>query len=901
VRPFWAGIRERVARLWGTLAGGRRDGDLEEELRLHAALTREEAARRGKAPVESPPAVSLTSPSVDRALERLRDQRGLPWLDALLADVVFGWRQVTAHPTVSLAAVVSLGLAMGASTGAFRLVDAVLLRPLPVETPDRLFFVQKRAWDARGQLDTREDFDYPTFREYRTLLAGRADAMVIGSSYPESALIGSGGDGERVLLQYLSGNVFPVFGLQPAAGRLLTPADDDAPGAQPVAVLSHDFWTRRFQQDPKAVGTVLRLGDRVFEIVGVAPRGFIGTEPGLVPAVWIPATMNTRALESRGWSWFEIWVRPNPDVTPTAIQQILEAALEREHRERVKQLAADTPRAVAEALLAERIRLQAAGRGSSPIQKHLAVPLGIIAALVGLVLLMACATVGNLLVGLTLAREREVAVRVALGAGRARLVQLVLVEGAILAVGAAALAVLVAGWAPSMVITMIEPIPIPVRLVLDLSWRVAAFGAALTVLVTALVGAAPALRAASVVPQAALRGGSTRRSGRLVGSLVVAQMAFGAFVLFAAVLFVATFHRLSSRPAGFSYDDVFVLSADSREGDERAVGWRRVEEAVRQLPGVEAAAVAGWPLLSGNGWTVLVRAEPGAEAREEYFLGVGPQIFSVLRMGLLDGRDFRPTDVAPALDAQNRPVAGVGIVNEAFARRYYEGRSPLGRVIAARQAKDVDAPLEIVGLVRDTPYRGVRDPIRPIVFVPWGRVGEGTLMVRAAAGSVGIAPTLGRVLQREWPGARVRDLRPASDYVQSQLVVERLLARLCSAFALLGLLLAGIGLYAVVNDAVVRRRREIGVRMALGARALDVVRHVTSGALRLVTIGLVIGLAGGVAFGRAVGSILFEVAPTDWGPLALPLLILAAIFGLASLSPSIHAVRTNPTETLRCD
>jgi predicted permease len=448
---------------------------------------------------------------------------------------------------------------------------------------------------------------------------------------------------------------------------------------------------------------------------------------------------------------------------------------------------------------------------------------------------------------------------------------------------------------------MLHPIPIPVRLVLDLDGRVAAFGAAMVVLVTALFAAAPALRASGVMPIAALKGGSPSRSRRLVGSLVVAQMAFCVFVLFAAVLFVATARRLAASPSGFSYDNVLALSAESRDGDDRAARWRHLADVVRQMPGVEAAAVSGWPLLSNNGWQRTVRADGATDGRPESFFAAGPGFFEVTRIALLDGRDFGPADRGPGLDRDQRPVAGVGVVNEAFARRYFEGRSPVGRRIQVRQGDDVEAPLEIVGLVRDTPYRRVRDAVQPIVFVPFGGMGEGTLMARTTGDPLALGPGLARVLQSEWPGARVRDLRPATDFVRTQTVAERLLARLCAAFAALALLLAGIGLFAVVNDAVVQRRREIGVRMALGARALDVVRHVTARALGLVALGLVLGLAGGLAFGRLVRSILFQVAPTDGGPLGLPFLVLAAVFAAASLSPTLRAVRTDPTETLRCD
>jgi putative ABC transport system permease protein len=323
---------------------------------------------------------------------------------------------------------------------------------------------------------------------------------------------------------------------------------------------------------------------------------------------------------------------------------------------------------------------------------------------------------------------------------------------------------------------------------------------------------------------------------------------------------------------------------------------------VRRLPGVESAALAGWPLLSGNGWNATVHGgDQVAEARPEHCLGVSQEFFNTLRVDMLEGRDFRVADTGPHLDAANQPVAGVGIVNEAFARRYFGGRSPVGRRVAVRQAKDVDAPMDIVGVVRDTAYRNGRETMQPIVFVPFGPVGEGTLMVRTAGDPMALATTLGRVLRREWPDARVRRLRLARDFIDTQMIVERLLARLTACFAVLGLLLAAIGLYGVINDAVIQRRREIGIRMALGAQAVDIVRHVTVGAFVLVSIGLVLGLGGGVAFGRVVSAVLFRVTPTDAGALVTPLLVLGVVFALASLPPVIRAVRTNPTETLRSD
>ena len=879
------GVREWLQRLLGTVRGGRPDEDLEAELRAHAELAAEAGSR---------------ARAVDSALDAMRDQRGLPWLDALKSDAVFGWRQIVRHRVVSAAAILTLGLAIGATIAAFRIVDAVLLRPLPVVDAGRLFYLQVSYVDSRGEPDTREDFDYPTFVAYRDLLANVADTMVVGMSSPQDAMVGDSQQGERVLRQFVSGNVFGSFGMTPALGRLIAPSDDRV-GARTVAVISYDYWTRRFHQDPRVIGTLLRFGDRDLEVVGVAPKGFIGTEPGLVPDVLVPATANTDALNSPGWSWFLIWARPKPGVEPEHIRQILQADFDREHQARLKGLSSDTPRKTIDAVLSERISLLPAAHGASPIQKHLGTPLWILMALVGLVLAMACATVGNLLTGQTLSRAKEMALRVSIGAGRARLIQLVLVESAMLALGASALGATFAWWAAPAVMSMIEPLEIPVRLVLDFDWRLAAFGALLAITVTALFGFAPALRASSVTPVTALKGDDSRQSRRVIKTLLVLQMTFCAFVLFAAGLFRATFDRLSSQSFGLSYDHVLSLEVNARDDrDDRTGHWLRLADAVKRLPGVDSVSIAGWPLLSQNGWQRAIHGgDHGAEGRSEYHLGVSPNFFTTLHIDLLQGRDFRQGDTGPGLDAADKPVAGVGIVNVAFADRYFGGRNPVGERVLVRLAKTVDAPLDIIGMVSDTTYRRVRDQMRPIVFVPYEGTGEGTLLVRVAGEPSTFGQTLAGTLRREWPGARLRQIRPAMDYIDTQMVVERLLARLTASFAMLALLLAAIGLYGVVNDAVTQRRREIGLRMALGAQASDIVRHVTVGSLVLVCVGLLTGVGAGVAFARVIGSLLFQVTPTEATALVPPLMILVTVFALASLPPAIRAVRTDPTETLK--
>lgn len=478
---------------------GRLHDDLEEELASHI----DEAVERGRSVKEARQAFG----GALRYRERSRDLKLLPWLDALASDVVFGWRMLNKRRAASLAAILSLALAIGATTAVFRLVDAVLLRTLPVAEPERLSFLATSLVDREGRPDYRDDFDHPTFRKYRDLVTDRADLMVVGDARRQDAMFPSSDEPEKINRQFVSGNVFGVFGLQPALGRLLTPNDDVTPGAHPVAVLSYDFWMRRFARDPNVVGKTFRIGNDLFEIVGVGPKGFIGTEPGERTDVFVPAMMNAPAINSPGWSWFRIWMRPKPGWAPDQVLQPLQAAFLREHEERVKRFGADTPREFIDLYMSQKLRLMPAAAGASDLQKQYRRPLLILGVLVALVLLVACANVGNLLTGQGAARAREMALRVAIGAGRWRLIQLVLAESALLAVFASALGALFAWWSVPFVVSMLRMPQDPVRIVLNVGSRELVFGVALAFFVTLLFGLAPALRASVVSPVSALKGG----------------------------------------------------------------------------------------------------------------------------------------------------------------------------------------------------------------------------------------------------------------------------------------------------------------------------------------------------------------------------------------------------------
>ncbi len=872
----------------------RLDREIAEELASHV----EEAVEQGRSAEEARKAFG----NVLLQRERSRDIKVLPWLEALASDAVFGWRQLRKRPAVSAAAILSLALAIGATTAAFRLVDAVLLRTLPVAHPHRLFYLAASYIDRDGRPDYRDDFDYPTFRQYREAVADRADLMVVGFSVRQDAVFEASTEAERVYRQYLSGNVFGVFGLQPALGRLLASHDDLIPGAHPVAVLSYDYWTRRFARDRGVLGKTFRMGNDRLQIVGVAPEGFIGTEPGAVTDVFMPATMNAEAINSPGWSWFRIWVHPKTGFSAEQVRQPLQASFIREHQERLKGFHSDTPKPVIDAYLREKLLLHPAGSGASDVQREYRRPLVILAVFVVLVLLIACTNVGNLLTAQATSRVREMALRVSIGAGQQRLIQLVLVESALLAAMASVLGTVFAWWSAPLVVSMLHVPEDPVRLVLDFGWRGLAFTVALACFVALLFGLAPALRASGVKPISALRGGEDPRSRRRwMNGLLAAEIAFCVLVQFVAGLFVSSFQRLSSRPLGFSAEHVLVMDSSASREQPLQV-WMQVADRFHDTPGVKSVALAGWPLLSGNRWTTDVRVPGHAiEPRSPYVLDVSPGFFETMRIGQIDGRDLRPGDLPPRLSSSGQPLTGVGIVNEAFARAYFSGRNPVGRSVQVRQCKDLSASMEIVGYVRDAAYRDVHEPMHPTVYVPMGGRQNNTFLVRTAGDPVALVPILRRAVSKARPDFRVRTIQPEIALVRWQMLRERLLGTLSLFFAIVALVLAAIGLYGVLNYSVTWQRREIGIRMALGARPVQVVRRVATGLLGVVSLGLVLGLAGGMACGRFVESLLFEVKAADPGRMAAPLLTLLGAALLAALPPAIRAAKIDPAETLRSE
>jgi predicted permease len=876
------------SRITNVFRGERLSREIDEELQSHI----EEAVEQGRDPQEARKAFG----SALRRREETRDVRLVAWLDSLRADAIFGLRRLRKSKVTSAAAILSLALAIGACTSAFRLIDALLLRPLPIAHPERLYAMSRHGVGFDGKPSSYDSWAGPPFYLMRAAAKGQAELIAVSYFSRTDLTYGSDDDMEKVYLQYVSGWMFDAFGLRPALGRLFTESDDQKPGANPVAVISYDYWARRFGKDPKVVGRSFHLGNNIFDIVGVGPEAFTGTETGTVTDVFIPTMMNPSIVRGDS-TWLRTLVLVNPGVAIGPLGEKLSAVSRAFETERAKGFT-DMPKGKIEVFLNQTVSIDLAAAGSSNLQKEYSRSLMALGALVALVLLIACANVANLMTAQAAARAREMALRVSIGAGRWRLVQLVLVESAWIAILAAAIGAAFAWWSAPFVVRMINPPDNPARLALPADWRVLGFAAALTLGVTFLFGLVPALRASSVKPASALKGGEDPHSRRrLMHALIAAQVAFCFLVLFVAGLFVTTFERLSHRPIGFSADRILLLSTVTARAQQPAY-WDEVADRVRAMPGVETVALEGWPLLSGfqsNNYLSLHGELPTGPLA--FFLNVSPGWLDTMKIPLLGGRDFRPDDVDP----------GAAIVNETFVKTYFNGQDPIGKSFYRTYPKRI--PSTIVGLVRDSLYSGIREQIKPVVYVPLHeekgaspRWRDETIVVRTAgANPLALASALRREVPRIRSEFRVSNLHTQQDLIDAQTVRERLLAMLALFFAAVALLLAAIGLYGVLNYSVVQRRREIGIRLAIGAPASGIARLVTVEVFAMVLTGAVIGVGIGMASVRYIETLFYQVKPTEVGMLMLPALSLFAAALLASLPAVIQAVRVDPVNTLRSE
>ena len=604
--------------------------------------------------------------------------------------------------------------------------------------------------------------------------------------------------------------------------------------------------------------------------------------------------MQWKGIEDPDWSWFRTWVHKKSGVSDEILRDRLQSAFTQWRQEYMKKQRHPVPAQRLQAFVNARVELEPAAAGFSGTQKHYRRALVILAIVVGLVLLIACVNVANLMTAQAAARVRELALRVSIGAGRWRLIQLVLVESAIVATFATLLGGLFAWWSAPLVVRLINPPDNPLRLALPADWRVLAFAAGLTVVVTCLFGLLPALRASAVRPMSTIRGGSDSfAKPRLMNALVAAQVAFCFLVHFTAGMFVTTFEKLSSQPTGFAAEGLLTVETVSKR-PQPAVYWSQTMDHIRTLQGVGSASLAGWALMSGNIWGAGVWIDGRQSQSNPYFLAVSPQWLKTMGVTLIDGRDFREDELA----------TDVAIVSESFAGTFFAGANPVGKAFEPR-IDNKAMPVRIVGYVRDLRYENMRDAMRPVVFVPFNSKEDkrsATFIIRpASVDPTMLASTIRQEIQRTRPEFRVSSIRTQSELVQQHTIRERLLAMLSLFFAIVALVLAAVGLYGVLGFSVLQRRREIGIRMALGAQPFDVARRVTVGIFGWLLVGASAGLAAGVASEQYLETLLYQVKATDVTMLIVPVLTILTAALLAALPPVINAVRIDPAVTLRAE
>jgi putative ABC transport system permease protein len=887
-------------RLFNVLRSNRHSRDLDRELEFHLAELVDELVAAGMTPRDAAAEARRRFGNYGVQKERTRDIDILAWLDSIVDDLRYAVRALAHSPGFALVAILSLALGIGANTAIFTLVNAVMLRSLPVTNPDEL--VQITMAKDGG---TFTNPIWEQLRDRQTVLAG----ALAYSSFTRFNLA-AGGEVQMATGNLVSGDYFHVLGVRPSVGRLLSIADDQR-GCAPIAVLSYAFWQMAYGGDPNVVGKMIPLDSHPFRIVGVAQEGFTGLDVGRATQVFAPLCADLvlhgpgSGLDRRGNWWLYVLGRPKPGVTTAQVRAglgvlaptIFEATTppnwrpneQRDYRSRTFDI---TP----------------AATGLSSVRNQYRLALMTLMVIVGLVLLIACANVANLLLARAAARQRELAIRVALGAARSRVIRQLLTESLLLSLSAAAVGLVFARWGSRLLVAFLSPAGRPIFLDLGLDTRVLGFSTVVAVLTGLAFGMAPAWRAARLHPSTALKANARgviegRHRFSLGTALLVAQVAISLTLLVGAGLLLGTFRRLETVDAGFRADDVLLVSMSRstlRGGAPLSNQFTEALTRAQAIPGVTSASLSTLTPLGNSSWNEDMLIDGFTPTSEDdgiaFFNSVSPGYFRTLETPLLAGRDFNTDDRSGAPQ--------VAIVNETLARHFYRTTNVIGRIFRYQAGTTIHGPFQIVGVVKDAKYQTLREETLPTAFVPVAQDSSlGSTMnleLRVSGAAMSVAPRMKALLHDIDPAISL-SLTPFATQVDNSLTRERLLATLSAFFGGLALLLATMGLYGVMSYRVARRRNEIGIRMALGAGERRVARMVLGEVTAVVCVGLALGVALAGALTRLLGAFLFGVGATDRATFAGSMALLAIVALLAAYLPARRASRVDPMAALRDD
>jgi predicted permease len=865
----------------------KKDRRLNAELQFHVDRLIEDYLAAGIEPGEARRRAHLEFGGIDQIEEACRDVRGR-WLEDLGKDLRYALRVLWRSPAFFAVAVLSLALGIGANSAIFSLINAVMLRPLPVRAPGRLVRIARLT--PAGNPGA---VSYPLFEYFRDNLTSASGAFAEMSSSPGIVVDGVE---DQVTAEWVSGAHFVTLGVDAAAGRLLGAADDMVTSVAPAAVISYGYWQQRFGLDPAAVGKPFAIGDRVFTIVGVTARSFHGTRPGRDPDVTLPllAMLSDEQRHEVSGNVLDMMAR----LPSGGTEQQTDAELQVLWQRFVDAAAARASEKDRPAALRQRAGVFAAPDGLNPLRYRYRDALLILMSITGLVLLLACANLSGLLLARAAARQREISIRLAIGAGRGRLLRQFLAEGLVLASIGGAAGLLLAGWFSGRLVAMLaNGGTLAISATPD--WRVLVFTAAVSVLSCLLVGLAPGLHAVNANLNPALkavRTGSLRRFGN---ALVIAQLSISMVLLVGATLFVGTLVKLHRVDRGLRTDGVVMFGVRANRTYPPARGLAvqtTLLDRVSDLPGVTSASAAQVVPISGGLWIRPVKVEGYAfrpdESESIGFNVVAPGYFRTLGTPMVAGREFDDRDT----DRSTR----VAVVNESFVRYFFGRQSPVGLPVAS-----LDVVYEIVGVAKDAKYQSLRDEVMKTMYIPWlQREGDQpsrySYLARVASGDpMQVAPALDRLVRGVDPDLRVRSVRTYSSVVDQSIVTERIMATLGGFFGGLALAVAGLGMFGLMAFQMSCRTNEFGVRMALGAGRRRIVAIVFRDVALMSLAGAVAGGVLALSLTGLTSKILFGITPTEPAVFALAAAVLAAAALAAGWIPARRASLVDPIAALR--
>jgi predicted permease len=836
------------------------------------------------------------------------------WEDEMFQDLRYGARLLLKSKMLTMVAVLSLAFGIGANTAIFSLINALMLRPLPVKNAQELalFSIVQPSRADHG-------FNYSLYETFRDGNQSFTGVIAADRGWRGRLLVNEPGAGaESVQEQRVSGNFFSVLGVNAVVGRTLIEADDNLSNPEPGAVISYEYWRRRFGLDPQVVGRRLTVNDTALTIVGVAPPGFFGFEVGNRTELWWPLKADISRL--KGWGWLRVIGRLRPGVSMAQAQVEMETIFQRILNEDVARSTDWTP-AQRRKHLERHISLESGSAGHTDLRQKFRQPLFILMAAVGLTLLIACVNVANLLLARAATRRKEIAVRLALGAGRFRLLRQLLTESVLLSLLGGAAGLLFARVFLRGLITFLPQQAHKTTLDVSPDARVLAFTLLVSVMTGLLFGLAPAWQATRLNLTASLKdqtGASASRSRLTLNkALVVAQVALSLFLLIGAGLFARSLRNLRTLDAGINYENIVQFRLDTGEGhsaEQLTDLYKRMLARLESLPGAQSATLSNYSLLDG-GYVRTGVSIPGYTPAPDADMSsmnitVGPRFFETVKMPILAGRDFGPQDERPPAPPKNASAATgpkspadapplSAVVNQAMARYFFGNENPVGK-----RFLDDGQMIEIIGVTRDSKHVNLREQPQRVFYLYYFQQrwrGIATLQLRVSGEAVDYAATIERLARELDPQAPVYGLRMMRDWVDDSLTQERFIGQLGSAFSLFALLLASVGLYGVMSYTVTRRTNEIGIRMALGARSADVVRMVMKETMLMVAIGMAIGLGAALATTRLISTLLFELSPYDPSTIAAAALLMTAVAALAGYLPARRASRVDPMTALRCE